>query len=299
MNLSQLEIFVALVETGSFVEAADKVGLTQSAVSHGLAKLEHELKVTLIERGRRGVTLTGAGQEVLTHMREALTSLEAVRQAAAAASGVSVGRMRFAAAYPLSARLLVGILSDFQRRYPEVNLVFFEGTGQEVEEWVTESVADVGIVLHPTPGIESRLLAEDEIHVVFPVGHRFRHLESVSAAELVSEPLILPRSGSKLMANTLARLGEGDSRLWYKYTVSDARTVFLMAQEGLGVALAPRTTLPDDLEGLLSLPMEPAFLFRVGLGVRSWESASPITKLFVQCAEAWAMANGYLRPNDN
>lgn len=294
MNLSQLELLVALVETGNFSEAADRVGLTQSAVSHGLAKLERDLGVALVERGRRGLSLTGAGREVLTHTREALVSVEAIRQAAAAARGAPQGRMRFGAAYPLAARLLVGILGDFQRQYPDIDLVLFEGTGQEVEEWVAESVVDIGIVRHPTPGMESRLLVEDEVCVVFPSAHRFRHAARVDAGDLVGEPMIVPRSGFKLVLEALREIGQGDTRLWFKYTVSDPRTIFLMVRDGLGLTLMPRTTLPDDLDGLLALPLSPAMPFRVGLGVRSWETASPVARLFARTAEAWAASHGFL-----
>ena len=294
MNLGQLELLVALIETGSFSEAADRIGLTQSAVSHGLAKMEQELGVMLVERGRRGVSLTETGKEVLTHTREALASLEAIRQAAATARGGPVGRMRFGVAYPLAARLLVGILGDFQRQYPQIDLVLFEGTGQEVEEWVAGSVVDIGIVRHPIPDIESRLLVQDEVCVVFPAGHRFCHAPHVDAVALAGEPLILPRSGSRFVAEALRESGQGDTRLWYKYTVSDPRTIYLMVRDGLGVTLMPRAMLPDDLDGLLSLPLSPAMPFRVGLGVRSWEAASPVAKLFTQTAEAWAIAHGFL-----
>ncbi len=294
MNLSQLELLVALVETSSFSEAADKVGLTQSAVSHSLAKLEQELGVMLVARDRRGVSLTGAGQAVLTHSREALAALEAIRQAAAAARGVPIGKMRLGAAYPLAAPLLAGVLDDFQRQYPKIELVLFEGTGQEVEEWIAGSVVDVGIVRHPTPGIESRLLVQDEVCVVFPSGHRFRHSAHIDAAGLVGEPLVVPRSGSRLVIEALREIGQGDAQLWFKYTVSDPRTIYLMVRDGLGVTLMPRTTLPDDLDGLLALPLFPAMPFRLGLGVRSWEAASPAVKLFTQTAEAWATSHGFL-----
>ena len=294
MNVSQLELLVALIEMGSFSEAADRVGLTQSAVSHGLAKMEQELGVMLVERNRRGVSLTGTGKVVLTHAREALVSLEAIRQAAAAARGVPVGKMRFGAAYPLAARLLAGILDDFQRQYPKVDLVLFEGTGQEVEEWVAESVVDIGIVRHPSPDVESRLLVEDEICVVFPVGHRFQNAIQVEAAGLVSEPLILPRSGSRLVMEALHETGMGDAQLWFKYTVSDPRTIYLMVRDGLGITLMPRAMLPDDLDGIMTLPLSPTMPFRVGLGVRSWETASTAAKLFTQTAEAWATSHGFL-----
>ena len=294
MNISQLEILVALTETGSFSDAGDRMGLTQSAISHGLAKLETELGVALVARGRRGLSLTGAGQNVLTHACEALAALEAIRQTAAAARGVPVGRMRFGTAYPVSARLLSGILTDFQNQYPEIDLVLFEGTGQEVEEWVAESIVDVGIVRHSTPNIESRLLVEDEICVVFPEDHRLRQSVRVDAACLLSEPLIVPRSGHALVVEAMRAIGQDDAELCFKYSVSDLRTIFLMVRDGLGVTLMPRTTLPDDLDGLLTLPLSPAMPFRVGLGMRSWEAASPVAKLFTQTAEAWAVTHGFL-----
>ncbi len=294
MNLGQLELLVALVEVGNFSDAADRIGLTQSAVSHGLAKMEQELGIVLVERGRRGVALTEAGKAVLIHAREALAALEAMRQAAATARGVPVGKLRFGAAYPLVARLLSGILDDFQRQYPKIDLVLFEGTGQEVEEWVAESVVDVGIGRHPTPDVESRLLVEDEICVVLPAGHRFQDAAQVDAAGLVSEPLILPRSGSRLIMEALRETGHSETRLWFKYTVSDPRTIYLMVRDGLGITLMPRAMLPDDLDGLLTLSLFPVMPFRVGLGVRSWETASAAAKLFTQTAEAWATSHGFL-----
>ena len=294
MNVSQLELLVALIETGSFSEAGDRIGLTQSAVSHGLAKLEAELGVTLVARSRRGLSLTGGGREVIIHARSALAALEAIRQSAATARGVPVGRMRFGTAYPVSARLLAGILGDFQRQYPEIDLVLFEGTGQEVEEWVAGSIVDIGLVRHPTPNIESRLLVEDEICVVFPVDHRLRNSVRVDAERLLSEPLIVPRSGHALVVEALREGGHKEVEVPFKYTVSDLRTIFLMVRDGLGVTLMPRTTLPDDLDGLLTLPLSPAMPFRVGLGVRSWEATSPVAKLFAQTAEAWAITHGFI-----
>ncbi|MEO1165535.1 MAG: LysR family transcriptional regulator, partial [Chloroflexota bacterium] len=72
MNLGQLEVLVAIVDTGSLTEAADTVGLTQSAVSHSLSRLEAELGVTLLERGRQGASLTRIGEDVVEHARAIL-----------------------------------------------------------------------------------------------------------------------------------------------------------------------------------------------------------------------------------
>ncbi|NDJ51551.1 MAG: LysR family transcriptional regulator [Chloroflexi bacterium] len=95
MNLSQLEVLDAIVRTGSLTEASYDVGLTQSAVSYSLSRLETELGVKLLERGRQGVSLTRIGEEVLQHARIVLKQMEIIRQRTAQERGLAVGKLRF------------------------------------------------------------------------------------------------------------------------------------------------------------------------------------------------------------
>ena len=116
----------------------------------------------------------------------------------------------------------------------------------------------------------------------------------MDAVGLVSDPLNLLRSGSRLVMEALRETRQGHAQLWFEYTVSDPCTIYLMVRGGLGVPLMPRAMLPDDLDGMLPLPLFPVMPFRVGMGVRSWEAASPVAKLFTQTAEAWATSHGLL-----
>ncbi|GHO79735.1 hypothetical protein KSD_75060 [Ktedonobacter sp. SOSP1-85] len=72
-----------------------------------------------------------------------------------------------------------------------------------------------------------------------------------------------------------------------RYHASDATTIFAMVREGLGITLLPRTMLPEKLEGVAALPLDPPQQFQIGLGVQSQEAASPGAKLFVQTALTW------------
>ncbi len=97
MNFSQLECFLALVETGSFTEAAYTVNLTQSAVSRALATLESELGVTLIERNHKGVVaLTSVGHQIMPHVRVILAQTEAIAQEAQMAQRLARGNFGWA-----------------------------------------------------------------------------------------------------------------------------------------------------------------------------------------------------------
>src|SRR5215470_15964016 len=157
MNFSQLQCFVALADTGSFTEAAYAIDLTQSAVSHALSALEHELGMTLLERNNKGVVaLTHVGQRLLPHVRALLAHAETIQQEARAARGLARGKLRLGSIPSISPRLLAGVL--------------FEGTLQEVQEWLSTSVIDIGFVHHPAKGVESTLLATDDMQVFVAKG---------------------------------------------------------------------------------------------------------------------------------
>ena len=115
MNLSQLEALVAIAETGSFMEAADQVGLTRSAVSHALTNLEAELGVTLLERERGNATPTAIGNCILHHVRDILAKVETIQQEADAARGLQMGKLRIGVVSSISALMLSGILGKFRQ----------------------------------------------------------------------------------------------------------------------------------------------------------------------------------------
>jgi len=187
MNFSQLHSFVALAETGSFTEAAYTVHLTQSAVSHALASLESELGVTLLERNRKGVVaLSSVGQKIIPHVRALLTQAEAIEQEAKAASGLAMGKLRLGSTLSLCPGLLVSVLTAFQQHYPDVEVVLFEGTMQEVGEWIMSSIIDVGFVplLTTGSGGDDTLITTDELCVVVASGHRLHAQTAVTPKDL-------------------------------------------------------------------------------------------------------------------
>lgn len=290
MNISQLESFAALAEIASFTEAAEALHLTQSAVSHALAALERELGVTLIERNRRGVVaLTDAGRKVLPHVRALLANREAIEQEAKAARGQTAGKLRVGSIVSfVPPRLLAGLLTAFQQRYPEMEVVLFEGALHEVGEWVARSVVDVAFVILPAEGTSSTLIATDELCVLLPSGHRLHKSAAVAPGELRGEGLIMEKTHCAL--HFLQRMGF-DSSIGMpavRYQASDSATIFAMVREGLGITLAPRQMLPQKLDGLVALPLDPPQAVQFGLAVRSEELASPAATLFVQTAVALA-----------
>jgi DNA-binding transcriptional LysR family regulator len=295
MNFSQLESFVAVADTGSFTEAAYAIDLTQSAVSHALSALESELGVTLLERNHTGVVaLTNVGQKILPHVRVLLAEAETIQQEAGAARGLARGKLRLGSIPPVSPRLLAGVLTHFQQQYPDIDVVLFEGTLQEVQEWLGTSMIDVGFVHHPAKEVEYTPLASDEMQVFVSRRHRLNTRTSVSTGELQEERLILPRTGCEMPEIFEQQRGKHGSSI--RYQAGEGTTILAMVREGLGITILPRGMFPDKLEGITAIPLDPARQIQIGLAVRSTDSASPAARLFVQAAVAWVQEQAALLP---
>jgi DNA-binding transcriptional LysR family regulator len=295
MNFSQLQSLVAVAETGSFTEAAYTIYLTQSAVSHALSALESELGVTLLERNHKGVVaLTNVGQKILPHVRALLAHAETIQQEAEAARGLAKGKLRLGSIPPISPRLLAGVLTHFQQQYPDIEVVLFEGTLQEVHEWIATSMIDVGFVHHPAKEVESTLLTTDEMQVFVARRHRLHARTSVNVNELREERLIMPRTGCEFPEILEQKGGKKGPPM--RYQASDGATILAMVREGLGITILPRMMFPEKLEGIAGIPLDPPLQLQIGLGVRSQETASPAATLFVQTAVAWVQEQAALLP---
>jgi DNA-binding transcriptional LysR family regulator len=289
MNFSQLQSFVALADLGSFTEAAYVINLTQSAVSHALSSLENELGVTLIERNRKGVVmLTSTGEKIIPHVRALLAQAEAIQQEAKAAQGMAAGKLRIGSiASVISSELLAGVLTAFRQQYPHIELVLFEGTMQEVGEWVQDSIIDVGFSLNSTACLENTVLTTDEMCVVLSTKHRFSQRESVSPDELTEEGFVMGKNDCSIRILEIAGLPVSKRTPSIPYQASDSSTILAMVREGLGITILPRMTVPKKLDGLVALPLDPPQQMEIGLAFSSSETASPSAKLFIQTALAW------------
>jgi DNA-binding transcriptional LysR family regulator len=292
MTLVQLQVFVAVVEAGSFTAAAERLGMTQSATSHALAALEAELGVRLLERQRQGVTLTMLGCDVLAHARTMLAESEHIRQLAAAARGLATGRLRIGSFPSVSARLLPGLLRAFQQCYQGIEVVLFEGTDQEVSEWIHTRIVDVGFVTGPAAGLETTEIAQDELHVIMAADHPLARAAHIHVAQLVAEPFVLSKAGCEPLIRDICR--QADVALHAQYEISDVSTILAMVQEGLGVSIVPAMNIPDAMLGIAALRLDPPAYRHLSLATLAG-AAPPVVQVFIHQARIWAEAQGYQR----
>jgi DNA-binding transcriptional LysR family regulator len=283
MTLTQLQVFIMLVETGNFTRAAERLYMTQSAVSHALANLERELGVVLLERQRTGVTVTWVGEQVLRHARSIIGAVECIRQETAAAKGVETGKLRVGSFPSVSKEVLPPILGSFRRSYPGIEVTLLEGTDQEVYDWLVSCAVDMSVVTLPTANVTTIPLASDEMVAVLPADHVLAKTETIQVEHMVSDPFIMSKGGCEPLIRTIfERVGITPH---VAFEASDTGAVLAMVEEGLGVTIVPRFALSAAFLHARILSLDPPIHRQLGLAVRPHASLSPAIKAFLHHVE--------------
>lgn len=296
MTLTQLQILQTVLEKGGFTAAAEHLTMTQSAVSHALANLESELGVALVERERGNLRLTASGEKIMPHVRELLFRAESIRQEAAAAKGLACGKLRVGTFRSTSARLLPGIIRECRQRYPGLEIVLFEGNDGEIYRWIKDRVVEVGFVTQLVSDLPVVSLTRDEFVALLPARHPLARYSQVSVQQLAAAPFILSSGGCE---GLILQIFEAENiNLHPQFEVSDVPTVIAMVQEGLGVTVVPRLTLPELLPPVSEAKIEVRSLTRpayrqLGLGLRSLENISPLVRYFIEETQNWLKAHDF------
>ncbi|RZB17158.1 LysR family transcriptional regulator [Streptomyces sp. F001] len=176
----ELRVLVAVADTGGFSAAAEKLGLTQSAVSHSVRGSERKIGAVLFERGRTGARPTPAGEKAVAHARRILRLLDVLTAEArgAARSDAAEGPLRIAAFRSAALHLLPPVLQRLRARHPaiepRVRIVreVGRGTAGEVADGKADiAIATLGGSMPLPPGLVASGLFEEPYALVHAAGH--------------------------------------------------------------------------------------------------------------------------------
>ncbi|WP_426449281.1 LysR family transcriptional regulator [Paenibacillus sp. S-38] len=283
MTLFQLEVFLAVVQTGSFTRAGELLNASQSGVSHSIGDLEKELGILLFTRNRGGVKLTDTGEQILTHVREIMNHKEQINQAAAASRGVNSGTLRIGAFPSFSAHVIPGIFQAFRSHYPGVELLLFEGSYAEIEAWLKTGIVDLGFLADPSEGLDIVQLLSDPYVAVLPANHPLREHELISIEQLTHEPFLSLKSGCERLV--MSAFQEKGLSLNKKLEVAENSTIVSMVEAGIGVSVVPSMILPAVPANVAVKPLHPPIIRRIGIAVLSQRMVSPVAAAFIKEAQ--------------
>lgn len=214
MDLRQLNSFVHVAETGSFTRAAALLGIAQPALSRQVRALEVELRQTLFERNGRGVSLTGAGQQLLAHGRGILLQVARAQQALESQRGELSGGLTIGLPPSLSRTLTVPLVDAFKARWPRATLSVVEGLSTYALEWLQQGRVDCAVVYNPAPapGLRLRPVAEEPLWLVSRRAEEAADPPPARLAELATLPLVMPSRPHALRMRVEAALAEAGKR---------------------------------------------------------------------------------------
>ncbi len=237
-----LQLFIAVVETGSIASAAAREHLAAAAVSRRIAELEQVLATPLLRRHARGVEATPAGLVLRDHARQALHLLDDLpAQLQDFATGVR-GQVRIFANISSITQFLPEDLASFTRLHPQIRIRLEESNSHATVRAVAENAADIGIhaAFSHSDGVQSLPYRTDRLCLVVPGGHPVIRMKQVAFADVLDEPFVGLRTGSAInlqLAAEAARVGRS-LRLSIQVTGFDA--LCLMVERGFGIGVVPQ-----------------------------------------------------------
>ena len=244
VTLTQLRTFLAVAETGSVRAAAERLVVTESAVSSCVAALQKDLELALVAKNGRGLRLTDAGEVYAGYVRGVLGLLDEGRSAAAGEAGGGV--LRVAAVTTAGEQLLPGLLAGFRRRYPRIGIHLEVGNRERALRLADDHHVDLVLGGRPPQGpgrprMVAHAVRPNELVMVGPLS-----LSARSAADLAAQTWLLREPGSGTRATTEAYLEELQIAPG-TLTVGSNVAVCESVAAGLGVTLISRDAVARDI----------------------------------------------------
>jgi len=254
MEMSQLRAFRVVAETLNFTRAAERLHLTQAAISHQIKALETELGEPLFIRLKRGVKLSQAGEAALEYAERILDAAEALREHVSGAERALVGRVRASAATQAFVHLFASLFESFMRANPNIELSFRTtvSTEQTLAD-VLSGATDVGFASLPvySPALQVTELFGDELVLVVGGQHRLAHDAdggATTVTEIERERLIMFERGTSIRRTTEDFFKRAGIRPALALESNDTYFMKRMVEQGLGISILPSWTVRDEVE---------------------------------------------------
>ncbi|HWL88079.1 MAG TPA: LysR substrate-binding domain-containing protein [Polyangiaceae bacterium] len=270
VELRHLRYFLVLAEELHFGRAARRLHIAQPGLSQQIQALERELGVELLDRSHGRVQLTVAGRTFFEEGKRGMAQLERAVDLARRAGRGEVGRLALGAAESATYSILPGLLREYVRRYPEVDLAVREMSSPAQVEALERGEIDIAFVRTPTEikNFETVTLREESMALVLPEGHPLAAERVVALAALANERFIMhpfPPSGWTEFMLAVCRNAGFEPRISQSASETTVAVSFVAAD--LGITLVP-ASLSDAAR-------------RPGVVTRPVASPAPTTRLLV------------------
>lgn len=252
MELRNLRAFIQVVEQGGFSAAAKVMGTTQPTVSKAINQLEHDCGAPLLDRLGRSVRMTPAGEMVYRRGVTMLVERENLLGDLADLKGLKRGQLKMGIPPLGSAPLFASLISEYHKRYPEIEIQLREEGSHRLKEAVLSGEIELGASLLPVgEEFDSQKMRDDPIMVIVPAGHPLAIANSLKLVQLANIPFILFEAGFALNSLILdACQGRGFTPIESTRS-SHSDFITALVASGLGIGFLPKLVV--SLQGNLAV----------------------------------------------
>jgi DNA-binding transcriptional LysR family regulator len=253
MNLKQLEIFLAVAETGSFSRGAEATFITQSTVSQHISSLEGDFGIRLLDRTGKGALLTEGGKVLFQHARQVIADVQAINQAMQRFKGIEDVELKIGGSNIPANYMIPELLPLLLERFPTIRLTLIQGDSREILEKLAREEIELGVVgsSFDEEGFEFTPLGRDEISLVVNRRHPWNGKKSVDLAELANEPFVLREPGSgtgRTVNEALAKAGVLPQKLKVTAYLGSNEAVKNAVVSGLGISFVSLLSVGREIE---------------------------------------------------
>jgi DNA-binding transcriptional LysR family regulator len=249
MDVRQLEMFRAVAEEGGFTRAAQRLNVSQSAVSRQVKLLEEELGGLLLHRSGKGVTLTGQGELLLKAANRIHRDIQDVAWQISETQKLQRGMLSLGGGMTVCMYVLPRLLKKFRSLYKDVELRVTSGTSETILRLVRNHQVDLGLLTLPVVAadLEVQPVLKEEMVVVTAARHPLSRERTVEAKSLGRYPLILFERGSNTRKVLDQFFLEQEIPVDVAMETENVEIIKAMVASGLGITVIPYAAIAQDM----------------------------------------------------
>jgi DNA-binding transcriptional LysR family regulator len=292
MELSQLEVFLAVAREHRFSRAAEKLHRTQSAVSQTIRKLEDELGEALLDRSSHEGVLTDAGQVLYEYAEKLLNLRHDAHESLASLRELQKGKLVIAA-NEFTALYLLPVLAEFRRLHPMIKITVQRALGSRIPDDVLQHSAELGVLSYKPekPRLHSVVTYLDELVLVVPPKHPLASAKEVSIRQLGAESFVAHIVSSPYREKVLQTFERFKTPLHMGLELPTLQAIKQFVAMGNGVAFMPEISVEAELARgeLVRIPVRELRVQRkLRLIYRKEAGLSHAARAFLKVSEAVA-----------
>jgi DNA-binding transcriptional LysR family regulator len=281
-----LRLFVAVCEERNIARAADREAIVPSAISKRIAGIEADVGVPLLQRGRRGIVPTPAGEVLLRQARDVLNMLEQMRGELSAFASGAQGSVRVFASLSVLSEFLPDDIGGFLARHQSVRVSLEERVSSEIVRGIREGTVDFGVCWNAgdLTGLKTLEYRADHLCVVLPAAHPLARRKAVEFAATLAYEQIEIQPGSIVQITLRRAAAMAGHSIRHRIQVSTFDAACRNVAAGLGIAIVPREAAEAHVGslGLRMLALTDAWAERrFVIAMRSRETLSAAARLLV------------------